>query len=58
MKKAPPILVGYTYAPYHAYNARDENKLLAIRVETNTSCNLHCRYCYAQSGDLEQKIIR
>lgn len=57
MKKAPPILIGYTYAPYQAYDARDENKLLAIRVETNTSCNLRCRYCYAQSGDFEQKFI-
>lgn len=46
----PPILLGYTYDPPEAYRARDENRLLAIRVETNRSCNLRCRYCYAQSG--------
>jgi AdoMet-dependent heme synthase len=46
----PPILAGYTYDPEEAYKARDDNRLLAIRVETNRSCNLRCRYCYAQSG--------
>jgi len=46
----PPILVGYTYHPEDAYRARDENRLLAIRLETNRSCNLRCRYCYAESG--------
>jgi MoaA/NifB/PqqE/SkfB family radical SAM enzyme len=46
----PPILLGYTYDPQDAYRARDENRLLAIRLETNRSCNLRCRYCYAQSG--------
>jgi AdoMet-dependent heme synthase len=47
----PPILVGYTYDPQDAYKARDENRLLAIRMETNRSCNLRCRYCYAGSGE-------
>lgn len=46
----PPILLGYTYDPADAYRARDEDRLLAIRVETNHSCNLRCRYCYARSG--------
>jgi MoaA/NifB/PqqE/SkfB family radical SAM enzyme len=46
----PPILLGYTYDPQEAYRARDENRLLAVRIETNRSCNLRCRYCYAQSG--------
>ncbi len=46
----PPILLGYTYDPQEAHRARDQNRLLAIRVETNRSCNLRCRYCYAQSG--------
>lgn len=32
------------------------NRLLAIRIETNTSCNLCCRYCYAQSGEDSVKI--
>lgn len=46
----PPILVGYTYEPAEAYRARDQGRLLAIRLETNRSCNLRCRYCYALSG--------
>ena len=46
----PPILVGYTYDPQDAYKARDGNRLLALRLETNRSCNLRCRYCYAESG--------
>ena len=47
----PPLLVGYTYDPEDARKARDENRLLAIRLETNRSCNLRCRYCYAQGGE-------
>ena len=47
----PPILVGYTYDAEDAYKARDENRLLAIRLETNRSCNLRCRYCYADGGE-------
>ncbi len=46
----PPILRGYTYDPQDAYQARDADRLLALRVETNRSCNLQCRYCYAGSG--------
>jgi len=46
----PPILAGYTYDPKDAYKARDEDRLMAIRLETNRSCNLRCRYCYAESG--------
>lgn len=53
----PPILVGYTYDPEDAYRARNDGRLLAIRLETNRSCNLRCRYCYAQSGDhLENEL--
>ena len=47
---SPPLLAGYTYRPEEAYAARDAGRLLAIRLETNRSCNLNCRYCYAQSG--------
>ncbi len=45
----PPILAGYTWDPADAYRARDDRRLLAIRLETNHSCNLRCRYCYARS---------
>lgn len=46
----PPTLAGYTYDPAEAYAARDAGRLLAVRLETNLSCNLRCRYCYAMSG--------
>ncbi|WP_269850105.1 radical SAM protein [Methanosarcina horonobensis] len=44
------------YGAQEAQEARNSNRLLAIRLETNTSCNLHCRYCYAQSGEDSVKI--
>jgi len=52
--RRPPILVGYTYEPGEAYRARDEGRLLAVRLETNRTCNLRCRYCYAESGGGEE----
>ncbi len=52
----PPILRGYMYGAQEAHEARDSNRLLAIRLETNKSCNLRCRYCYAQSGEDLVKI--
>lgn len=47
----PPILEGYTCDPVEAFKARDEGRLLAVRLETNRSCNLRCKYCYAESGE-------
>ncbi|AKB46142.1 Tungsten-containing aldehyde ferredoxin oxidoreductase cofactor modifying protein [Methanosarcina sp. Kolksee] len=44
------------YGAQEAHQARNSNKLLAIRLETNKSCNLRCRYCYAQSGEDSAKI--
>jgi radical SAM protein with 4Fe4S-binding SPASM domain len=52
----PPVLKGYMYGAKEAHEARNSNKLLAIRLETNKSCNLRCRYCYAQSGEDLAKI--
>ena len=52
----PPILKGYMYGAQEAHEARNSNRLLAIRLETNKSCNLRCRYCYAQSGEDSAKI--
>jgi len=48
---SPPVLKGYMYGAQEAYEARNSNRLLAVRLETNKSCNLRCRYCYAQSGE-------
>jgi MoaA/NifB/PqqE/SkfB family radical SAM enzyme len=47
----PPVLRGYMYGAKEAYKARNSNRLLALRLETNKSCNLRCRYCYAGSGE-------
>ncbi|HOW14077.1 radical SAM protein [Methanosarcina sp.] len=44
------------YGAQEAHDARNSNRLLAIRLETNTSCNLRCRYCYARSGEDTVKI--
>jgi MoaA/NifB/PqqE/SkfB family radical SAM enzyme len=52
----PPVLRGYMYGTQAAHEARNSNRLLAIRLETNTSCNLRCRYCYARSGENSVKI--
>jgi MoaA/NifB/PqqE/SkfB family radical SAM enzyme len=52
----PPVLSGYMYGAQEAHEARNSNRLLAIRIETNKSCNLRCRYCYAQSGEDQVKI--
>ncbi len=52
----PPLLVGYTYDPEEAYRARDEGRLLAIRLETNKTCNLQCRYCYAESIRGQERV--
>ena len=47
---SPPVLNGYTFEPSRAYQARDQGRLLTIQLETNLSCNLNCRYCYAESS--------
>ncbi|HII90963.1 MAG TPA: radical SAM protein [Methanosarcina sp.] len=52
----PPVLKGYMYGAQEAHQARNSNRLLAIRLETNKSCNFRCRYCYAQSGEDSTKI--
>ncbi len=47
----PPVLKGYLYPNQEARKARDEGKLLSIRLETSTLCNLRCLYCYNESGE-------
>lgn len=54
--RKPPLLKGYTYSPEEAYIARKDERLLTIRIETNTTCNLKCRYCYAESGGKDKKV--
>ncbi|MBD3240414.1 MAG: radical SAM protein [Chitinivibrionales bacterium] len=54
--RRPPGLAGYTFAPSVAYAARDAGRLLSVRLETNTACNLRCRYCYAESGVFRHEV--
>ncbi len=54
--RRPPGLAGYTFAPSDAYAARDAGHLLSLRLETNTACNLRCRYCYAESGVFRREV--
>lgn len=46
--KKTPGLAGFSFDPQEAILARDQKHLLSIRIEINTSCNLNCRYCFAQ----------
>ncbi len=47
----PPVLEGYLYSNKEARQARDSNRLLALRLETSLLCNLRCEYCYRESGE-------
>jgi len=50
--KTPPVLEGYLFPDFNeARKARDENRLLSLRVETSLKCNLKCGYCYRESGE-------
>ena len=40
-----PQLIGYGFSPERARWARDNKKLLTLRVETSLKCNLACNYC-------------
>ena len=43
--QSPPILSGFCYTRSEAITARNQNRLLSLHVETNSSCNLQCSYC-------------
>ena len=40
-----PKLEGYWYPPDRVHNARKNNRLLSLRIETSLKCNLMCNYC-------------
>lgn len=42
-----PHLKGYSYSSDDAFKARDEGRLLCLRLDTNYDCNLQCTYCYS-----------
>lgn len=48
--KQPPKLLGYNFDIEDIYLARNNNKLLSIRIETSRFCNLKCIYCNSDSG--------
>jgi len=41
------LLKGYSYSLPEIYAARDAGQILCLRMETNDSCNLKCKYCYS-----------
>lgn len=52
-----PGLIGYTYSREEALKARENNQILAMRLETSLACNLKCKYCCNSSGiALEDEI--
>lgn len=53
-------LRGYSYDTDRVYQARDEGKLLTLRLDTNYECNLACKYCYSsplQTGEIPQMSV-
>lgn len=55
--KKTPGLAGFSFEPQEAILARDQKRLLSIRIEINTTCNLNCRYCFAQcSKKIPQEV--
>jgi len=48
-----PGLIGFSFDSQQAILARDQKRLLSIRIELNTTCNLHCRYCFSKCYERE-----
>lgn len=53
----PPVLTGHIYNPEDVFWARDNEKLLSIFIETNTSCNLSCLYCPSKDCNEEHREV-
>ncbi|HEX2927840.1 MAG TPA: radical SAM protein [Ruminiclostridium sp.] len=47
VRLSPPKLRGYSYSLEETVKARNENRLLCLRLDTNYNCNLQCAYCYS-----------
>jgi len=47
LKVRPPKLRGYSYSLAESVKARNENRILCLRLDTNYNCNLECAYCYS-----------
>ena len=53
-KFSAPLLRGYSYTKEEVLKARDEGRILCMRLDTNYNCNLECRYCYSYS---DEKVV-
>lgn len=51
LKKQPIRLKGYSYSLEEVINARNNNNILCMRLDTNYNCNLKCAYCYSYSDE-------
>lgn len=49
--RRPHVLGGYLYSNEEAREARNNGRLLTLRLETSLCCNLRCEYCYRESGE-------
>ena len=50
-------LIGFSFDPQQAVLARDQKRLLSIRIELNTTCNLQCRYCFSECSKREPREV-
>jgi radical SAM protein with 4Fe4S-binding SPASM domain len=55
--KRPPALAGYNFPIERIKKARQEGRLLSLRVETSVACNLKCMYCNGDSGKINFREI-
>ena len=54
---AASLLRGYSFSAQEAHEARDLGGLLCLRLDTNYTCNLSCRYCYAGPKMKENRSV-
>jgi radical SAM protein with 4Fe4S-binding SPASM domain len=52
-----PGLIGFSFDSQQAILARDQRRLLSIRIELNTTCNLQCRYCFSNCSEREPQEV-
>jgi radical SAM protein with 4Fe4S-binding SPASM domain len=49
--RQPLRLKGYSYYLEEVVEARNNNNILCMRLDTNYNCNLKCAYCYSYSDE-------
>lgn len=53
----PPILAGYVFEPKEAYKAREDGRLLSVRLELDSPCALKCSYCRRSTARCGQESM-